>query len=313
MSELIKQIEKSLGIQAPSPETRLSTDWLGDKVPQLFIKRDDLLHPVISGNKWRKLKYAIEELVSHQHKRVLSFGGGFSNHLHALGYCCYKLDMKLTAVVRGDYSQTLSPMLLDLINWGVDIQYVDRKTYQQRSNPEFLADLARQHRVTIIPEGGSQTLALKGVAEIISELGQDYDHIFCPVGSGGTLAGLITGNQQRAAKLTGVAVLKGKDYLEQLVTDLYPEANTQNNWQINHDYHFGGYGKRPQELIAFCHHFSQQSGIEVEPVYSGKLAFALCNMFKQKVFNPSDKVLMLHTGGLQGARQLAPSDDIPVN
>ena len=306
MGALIEQIEQTLGIQSPSEETPLKTEWLGEDLPKIMIKRDDLLHPIISGNKWRKLKYAIEDLVTNQHSSVLSFGGGYSNHLHALGYCCFKLGLNLTAVVRGDYSQTPTPMLLDLINWGVDIRYVDRKTYQQKSEPEFLDELSKQHNAITIPEGGSQSLGLKGVAEITRELEQGYDHILCPVGSGGTLAGLIAGlfadNKQNTSLVTGIAVLKGQGYLEHLVVDLYPQASSQTNWQIRHDYHFGGYGKRPQELVSFCHSFTEHTGIEVEPVYSGKLAFALCKMLEQKVFKPSEKILMLHTGGLQGAR-----------
>jgi 1-aminocyclopropane-1-carboxylate deaminase len=194
-------------------------------------------------------------------------------------------------------------MLQDLINWRTDVRYVDRKTYKLRDQPEYLTSLQQQYpEAIIIPEGGSQTQALKGVGEIIDELNEDYDYIFAPVGSGGTLAGLINASQPRT-KIIGIAVLKGKDYLEDLVTQLLPaSAKDQDNWQINHEYHMGGYAKTNSELMAFCEDFAVQTDIQIEPVYSGKLMFALKELIAKQVFPAGSKILALHTGGLQGAR-----------
>ena len=301
------ELETRLGIQTPSSEQIIKPPWSGMQRYRLTVKRDDLIHPVISGNKWRKLKYALLEACDNNIKHIVSFGGGYSNHLHALGYCCQQLGMRLSAIVRGDYSQNLSPMLQDLLSWGADIQYVDRATYQRRAEPRFIQTLAKKHpSALLIPEGGSQQQALKGVAEIIQELQVEYDYILAPVASGGTLAGLIQGatphQKHHNCQILGIGVLKGEDYLDQLVTNLLTKDDNTKNWQTNHNYHFGGYAKSNHELVQFCGDFYQQNNIEIEPVYSGKLFFALRDLVNKGGFPPQSRILALHTGGLQGAR-----------
>lgn len=304
MSEAaIPPLERLLNIQSPSPTHLIRPDWPGAENHQITLKRDDLLHPVISGNKWRKLKYALLEAQQNQVKQLISFGGGFSNHLHALAYCCYQMNIRFTAIIRGDYSGNPSPMLRDLVSWGAELNYVDRLTYQLRDKPEYLASLQQQYPDgIIIPEGGSQALALKGVGEVITELNEDYDYIMAPVGSGGTLAGLINTTQSNT-HIMGIAVLKGKGYLESLVSQLLPApVKSKSNWHINHHYHLGGYAKTTSELNAFCDTFFQQTAIQIEPVYSGKLFFALRDLIEKHVFPQGSRILVLHTGGLQGAR-----------
>lgn len=299
------ELESILGIQTPSPELIIKPTWPELQRYQLSVKRDDLIHPVVSGNKWRKLKYALQQATSNNVKHIVSFGGGYSNHLHALGYCCQKLGIRLSAIIRGDYSQNLSPMLQDLLNWDADIQYVDRATYQQRAEPKYLATLTTKYpHAVLIPEGGSQQQALKGVAEIIQELTHQYDYILAPVASGGTLAGLIDGLTQTksATKILGVAVLKGQGYLEQLVESLLSQQHHKADWTITHDYHCGGYAKSNNELSQFCAEFEQQTQIPVEPVYSGKLFYALQQLTLNGYFPNGSRVLALHTGGLQGGR-----------
>ena len=298
----IRALEQQLNIKSPSPTQIIKPEWLGAENYQISLKRDELLHPVISGNKWRKLKYALLEAQQKHVQHIISFGGGFSNHLHALGYCCNRLNIRFTAIVRGDYSSNLSPMLQDLISWRAELSYVDRLTYQQRDDAEYLASLQQQYpEATIIPEGGSQTLALQGVGEIISELEEEYDYVIAPVGSGGTLAGLIN-HPQFKAHVVGIAVLKGKGYLEDLVNALLPAVQSNENWHINHQYHQGGYAKSNVELDCFCKEFHQQTGVQIEPVYSGKLLFALRDLVQKSGFAMASKILVLHTGGLQGAR-----------
>lgn len=291
----------------PSAEVIIQPDWKNQHDITLTVKRDDLLHPIISGNKWRKLKYALIPAIAADTSHIISFGGGFSNHLHALGYCCHKLNIPFTAIVRGDYSNNLSPMLQDLMNWNTSIQYVDRKTYQKRAEPDYLNMLQQQNPdALLIPEGGSQQEALQGVTEILEELNKAYDYIVAPVASGGTLAGLITAIEKfpthRECKILGIAMLKGEGYLEQLVTDLLEQPEQTLNWQINHHYHFGGYAKSNHELAQFCGDFYKQTAIEIEPVYSGKLFFALRDLISQDYFPAKSRILALHTGGLQGAR-----------
>jgi 1-aminocyclopropane-1-carboxylate deaminase len=300
----IGPLEGLLNIQSPSPTQVILPDWQGAENYQISLKRDDLLHPIISGNKWRKLKYALLAARQNQVSDLISFGGGFSNHLHALGYCCRQMNIRFTAIVRGDYADNLSPMLQDLISWGAELNYVDRSTYKRRDEPAYLAELQQAYPgAVIIPEGGSQQLALQGVGEIIGELRGTYDYILAPVASGGTLAGLIHANQSAAAVIIGVAVLKGQSYLESLVTGLLPASAAANkNWHINHEYHGGGYAKTTSELKAFCEDFFQQRDIPIEPVYSGKLFFALKDLIAKQVFPSGSRILALHTGGLQGAR-----------
>ena len=266
----------------------------------VWIKRDDLIHPVISGNKWRKLKYALLQAVQQNTGEIISFGGGHSNHLHALGYCCMKLGIPLIALIRGDYRLAPTPMLQDLDDWGTQLVYLDKQTYRQRADADFISQWQQAHpHALIIPEGGSQRQALQGVAELLDEQEQHFTHILLPVGSGGTLAGLI--QARPAARVLGIAVLKGQGYLEGLVQNLLP-ASGDTNWQICHDFHLGGYAKCPSELVNFCRQFSAQTDIPLDPVYSGKLFFALKSLVQQDYFPPSSRVLAIHTGGLQGAR-----------
>jgi 1-aminocyclopropane-1-carboxylate deaminase len=303
--DTLSKLTQLLAIQQPSPVQNIDINWPGLANICLHVKRDDLLHPIISGNKWRKLKYSLCHAVQNNVQHIISFGGGFSNHLHALGYCCKHLNIKFTALVRGDYSTNPSPMLIDLIQWQTEIQYVNKNTYQLRDNPDYLNALQQRYsQALIIPEGGSNILAIQGVGEIISELEEEYDFIVAPVASGGTLAGLIQATQHKPTKVKGIAALKGQGYLEQLVNNLLPNDLNINTdaWGICHRYHLGGYAKRNTELMMFCEDFCNQTQIQLEPIYSGKLFFALKELLGKAYFPVGSKVLALHTGGLQGAR-----------
>lgn len=300
-SSTIANIQHLLNIVEPSPVQRLQLPEQPNIL--LDIKRDDRLHPVISGNKWRKLKYALVDAVENKVEHITSFGGGYSNHLHALAFACRQLSIPMTAIVRGDYSQNLTPMLTDILSWGSNIQYVDRKTYQMREDKNFVDSLLKQNaNGVVIPEGGSQDSALRGISEIINELENSYDYIVAPVGSGGTLAGLIKGVSGSPTKILGVGVLKGQDYLEGLVTALLPNHGNFSQWQINHNYHFGGYAKSNEQLDDFCQRFHLQHEIQIEPVYSGKMFFATYDLIAKKHFPKNSRVLAIHTGGLQGKR-----------
>ncbi|MEP7705536.1 pyridoxal-phosphate dependent enzyme [Paraglaciecola sp. 25GB23A] len=297
----LNQLTQSMAILQPTPVHNIKLVWPNIENISLHIKRDDLLHPIISGNKWRKLKYSLAYAQQHKVRHIISFGGGFSNHLHALAYCCHRLKIEFSAIVRGDYSANPSPMLQDLTAWQANIHYVNKLTYQQRAEPNYLEQLQQQFpHAMIIPEGGSNDSALKGVAEIISELVSSYDYIIAPVASGGTLAGLIAATHNTATQVLGIGVLKGQGYLEELVQCLLPK--TYAHWSICHEYHFGGYAKRTDELVDFCANFYQQSNIPIEPVYSGKLLYALKDLLEQSYFPKGSKILVLHTGGLQGSR-----------
>jgi len=340
----------------PSPLELFTPDWPGAEDVTIYVKRDDKIHPVVSGNKWRKLKqfiygYAEQYLDGAEESsftakgsvRLISFGGGFSNHLHALGYVCHTLGIPLSAIIRGDYSATPTPMISDLTSWNVDIEYVDRITYKKRDSAEYLNSLKERFSpAIIIPEGGSQEQAISGVAELVSEITEalatnhntQFDTIIAPVASGATMAGIVsalTPNQHAI----GIGVLKGQDYLESLVNQFLPPAiltkkivtkelltkelmtkelaakapainveenKANSNWHINHKYHCGGYAKVPPYLKAFCENFNNAMPFDIEPVYSGKVFFALKDMLKKGTFKSGSKIIVLHTGGLQGAR-----------
>lgn len=296
----------------PSPEQPITPAWSNAEHYQIWVKRDDLIHPIVSGNKLRKLRYSIKHLLDNNIRHVISFGGGYSNHLHALAYVCKHLNIKLTAIVRGHYQSMPTPMLRDLAAWQVNIEYVDRKIYQQRDQADYLASLMQRFPdALVIPEGGSSQLALDGVADIISELTQTYDYILTPVGSGGTLAGLVHGiTMQPTAKwanILGIGVLKGQGYLEELVNNLlhthHHSVKLLPTWNINHKFHFNGYAKSTPELEAFCQSVNRELAIPIEPVYSGKLFWAAKELMAQGTLPKGSKILLIHTGGLQGARQ----------
>ena len=299
-SPLSQQISDQLGIQLSSPEQPFCPPWPGAERVKMWIKRDDLIHPVISGNKWRKLSGIFSQWSSLP-KGIISFGGGYSNHLHALGYLCHQLNLPFVAVVRGNYHNNKTPMLNDLHSWGATVHYVNRITYRQRTDPGYLSTLStRWPGYQIIAEGGSEPAALAGTQSIISESCRTYDYVVCPVASGATLAGIAASVKPPAMAL-GVAVLKGEGYLEELVSSLMPAP--YDNWRIEHAFHGGGYAKVSEQLYQFCQHTTDELQVPVEPVYSGKLLFGIKEMLKQEVFSTNSNVLILHTGGLQGARK----------
>lgn len=314
-----EQLTQVLELALPSPLQPFAPDWLGSEQHQLVIKRDDLIHPIISGNKWRKLTQPVTQLASSSPKRVISFGGGFSNHLHALGYILRQLNVPFTALIRGDYSNNMTPMLSDLTQWHCELRWLNKITYKKRAEPDFLNKLHNEYpNSLVIPEGGSSTDAFCGLEQMVNELPLDIDYLLCPVASGGTLAGIARAlnRQNRNCTVIGIAVLKGQNYLEQLVSDLFNNANgnhkgqektreaqqSNNNFRILHDYHFGGYAKSTTELTEFCRAFSAKYRIPLEPIYSGKLFFAARELVASGFFSAQSKVCLLHTGGIQGAR-----------
>lgn len=294
----------------PSPVEPFFPKWKGAEKVSLFVKRDDAIHPIMSGNKWRKLSNALPPSLP---KAIVSFGGGFSNHLHALGFICFKLGIPFTAIIRGDYSATPSPMIKDLIQWQTHIEYVDRITYKKRSDSAYLNELKLQFPdAIIIPEGGSQAQALQGIKDMVDEIEVDFDFIVAPVASGATLAGIVNALNKRNRttatdfrslhKVIGIGVLKGEGYLEGLVQKFLPISKHQTSWHIDHNYHFGGYAKAPNELQTFCNDFNDNMEFKIEPVYSGKAFWAVKDMLAKGKFEDRSRIVVLHTGGLQGAR-----------
>ncbi|ASP47418.1 1-aminocyclopropane-1-carboxylate deaminase/D-cysteine desulfhydrase [Cognaticolwellia beringensis] len=267
------------------------------------VKRDDLIHRFISGNKWRKLKYNLLHAKAIGAKGVITFGGCFSNHIHACSFACHQQNLPVIGIIRGEQDNQNNYTLAWAKHWAMKLTFVDRKTYRMRNDEHYLQQLQRQYPdYFIIPEGGSNALALTGVAEVIEELSQqcEFDTLITPVGSGGTLAGLILGDKSQH-NLLGIAVLKQQGYLESEVSDLLPlTSKNENKWRIAHEFHCGGYAKFSPQDAEKIRNFSQVVGIDFEPVYSGKMILALLKLIESGYFPAHHRIVLLHTGGLQG-------------
>ncbi|GHA04832.1 1-aminocyclopropane-1-carboxylate deaminase/D-cysteine desulfhydrase [Oceanisphaera arctica] len=291
-------------LQRPSPLQRLCHPLLEQHRLTLWIKRDDLLHHLISGNKWRKLKYTLRQALSEQAGGLLSFGGAYSNHLHALAAAGHRLGLPTVGMVRGE-SHSNNPTLEDARRWGMTLEFVDRQQYRRRQDADWLAELTRRHPgYLIIPEGGSCPQALPGVAELWQEVGQELpelDEVILPVASGGTLAGLLSA-RPASTRVRGYAVLKGAGWLAEEVCRLYPPAAQDNGWQLELSHHGGGYAKSSAADKAAIAELAVQLKVPLEAIYSGKALLGLFRDIADGRYAAGSRLLFLHTGGMQGAR-----------
>jgi len=289
-----------------SPLQVLTHPLLTEKSITVSVKRDDLLHPDISGNKWRKLKYNLLYAEANNKNHLISFGGAFSNHIHALAAACHHFKFQATGIIRGEAHYVSNSTLSQVQKWGMELQFIDRKTYRLKEQEAYLTTLQAQYPdAYIIPEGGSNKLAIPGVEEVIEELiqqcHQPIEHIFTATGSAGTLAGLISGTIKYSPNtiINGIAVLKDAHYLTQTVKD-FVEQEEKISWHLHTDFHEGGYGKISPALANFCHQFTSDTDIPIEPIYSGKMFYALWQLIEQDYFPEGTHIVALHTGGLQG-------------
>lgn len=295
---------ESLNLRVPSPLTQIKDDLLEQKRVQLFIKRDDLIHPDIQGNKWRKLKYNLIKAKSRNYETLLSFGGAYSNHIHATAAAGHLLGFNTIGLIRGEETLPLNPTLQDAVNWGMQIHYLNRTEYRTKNTTEFIHQLKQKYgNFYLIPEGGSNLDALTGCREIIDELDTDYDVICCACGTGATLAGLISGLNNRT-KAIGFQILQGANYITEEVNKFLAdiEFTTHIDWHINAQYTFGGYARISQQLMEFIQKFHITHNIQLDPVYTGKMLFGLYDLIRQNHFNPGTKIIAIHTGGIQGLR-----------
>jgi 1-aminocyclopropane-1-carboxylate deaminase len=289
----------------PSPLSRIDDKEFAQHHVELWMKRDDLLHPVVSGNKWRKLKYPINQALNLGANEIISMGGQYSNHLHALAYAGKLLGVKTTALVRGEPPEKLTPTLSDMQDWGMKLQFVSRSDYRKLRDfkaPDSLPDINPNQYW--IPEGGATELALQGVAEIVSEISLDFDCLAVACGTATTLAGLIA-NTPATRQILGVAALKHAEFLNQDVQTILDKINHRHacrNWQIAQNYHFGGFAKTTPALLAFMREFTAKHGIPLDQVYTGKLMYAIFDLLRQGFFQPGQRLIVVHTGGLQGCR-----------
>ena len=269
-----------------------------EKQVTLAIKREDLIHPFISGNKYRKLKYNLLEANKKRCHTILTFGGAFSNHIAATAYAAKEKGFSSIGIIRGEElreSWRQNTTLLKAHEDGMIFKFVNRGEYRKKEESGFLADLRKEFGdFYLVPEGGTNKLAIKGCEEILVSGDEQFDFICTSVGTGGTVAGLINSSFLHQ-KVLGFSSLKG-DFLNKDIKRI----TANNRWDLISEYHFGGYAKISQELINFINDFKKQTNISLDPIYTGKMMFGLFDMVLRDTFVKGTKILAIHTGGLQG-------------
>ena len=285
-------------IQPQQASFNQKIDFPNDLGIELYIKREDVLHSEISGNKFRKLKYNLEEAKHLAFTKLLTFGGAFSNHIAAVAAAGRDYGFNTIGVIRGEelalkYQET--PTLNKAFHDGMQFEFTTRTQYRDKTNPEFLKSLKEKFGgFYLIPEGGTNELAIKGCEEILTKNDQIFDFICCSVGTGGTISGIINSLQPHQ-KALGFPALKG-DFL----FDEIRKYAKNDRWNLITDYHFGGYAKINEQLKQFMRYFYEKYLITLDPVYTSKLTFGVTDLISKGYFKPHSKILIIHTGGLQG-------------
>lgn len=265
---------------------------------KLYIKREDQLHPYVSGNKFRKLKYNLLEAKKQGYNTLLTFGGAFSNHISAVSYAAKEFGFQSIGVIRGEElhdkiseNATLSFAQAN----GMQFEFVSREAYRQKDSETLIEKLHQNYgNFYLVPEGGTNELAVKGCEEILTEEDDFFDYICCAVGTGGTISGIINSSKPHQ-KVLGFPALKG-DFLESEIK----KFTQKENWELITDYHFGGYAKINEELIAFINKFRDKTHIPLDPVYTAKMCYGVFDLIRKGYFKKEANILLIHTGGLQG-------------
>jgi 1-aminocyclopropane-1-carboxylate deaminase len=284
------------------PLQQIISPLLQEKKLELWVMREDMVHPDIPGNKWRKLKYNLQEAKEQHKSALLTFGGAYSNHIAAVAAAGKEFNFKTIGIIRGEEHFPLNPTLAFARSQGMVLQYISRENYRYKNEPEFLNKLLEQYESSyIIPEGGTNSLAVRGCVEIVQDIKNDFDYICCAVGTGGTIAGIIAG-LEGDKKVLGFPALKGGDFLQPEIEQLVQNYSEKrfNNWELITNYHFGGYAKVKPELIEFIKYFQKQFQIPLEPVYTGKMFYGIFDLIQQEYFPAGSRIIAVHTGGLQG-------------
>lgn len=292
-----------------SPLQQLSDPLFDAHRVKVYIKRDDLIHPQISGNKWRKLKYNLVHAKEQGYNEVLSFGGAYSNHIHALAFAGKMTSLKTIGIIRGEYDPD-NPTIRDAKEAGMHIEFVSRSDYRRRFDQDFLSQLQHKYpNALIIPEGGTNDFALLGLTEMVEEIPKEQaQFIIAPCGSGGTSAGILKAMQPEQT-LISIPVLKKADYLKQEIVDL-AKCNAH-QLRFLTEFHQGGYGKVTPELITFIEQFKINHGIQLEPIYNGKMMMAFYQLVHDRYFPTNSTITLIHTGGLQGINGLQQREIVP--
>jgi 1-aminocyclopropane-1-carboxylate deaminase len=282
-----------------TPIIEIVTPETSEQNIRLLVRREDLNHPFVSGNKWWKLKYNLEKAVRLNHHTLLTFGGAHSNHIFATAAAGKELGLKTIGVIRGEKTLPLNHTLTFAESCGMELHYISREEYRKKTEPDFIQQLQNFFGdFYLIPEGGTNELAIKGCAEWALNLEQEtnFDYVCLAVGTGGTMAGLINGLSP-LKKVIGFPVLKGAQFLEgEIEKHLTISSKT---WSLTYDYHFGGYGKSNSVLENFITRMKAEHQLPLDEVYTGKILYGVLDMIRNRYFIDGSNILVLHTGGLQ--------------
>jgi 1-aminocyclopropane-1-carboxylate deaminase len=264
----------------------------------LFIKREDRIHPFVSGNKYRKLKYNLEFAKVHGQTHLITFGGAYSNHIAAVAFAGKENNLKTLGIIRGEELVDKideNPTLKFAQDCGMQFKFVTREQYKLKESASFLNRLSIKYpNAYILPEGGTNIHAIKGCEEILSLDDSCFDFICCSVGTGGTVSGIINSSLSHQ-KVLAFPSLKG-DFIQKDISKFAKKSN----WEVISKYHFGGYGMVNSELIDFINQFYHKYNIPLDPIYTGKMVFGVIDLINTNYFPENSKILMIHTGGLQG-------------
>lgn len=258
-----------------------------------------MIHPEIMGNKWRKLKYNLITIKNRGLNAIVTMGGAYSNHIAATAAAAKENNLSSVGIIRGEeLNKESNPTLEFASGKGMAFDFVDRSSFRIiRENPESVKERYPNHY--FLPEGGTNELAIQGCEEIVDEIDIEFDALVTPIGTGGTFAGVLKASKNRH-KIIGVSSLKG-NFIHDEIQNLLRKYQIQYaNYQIIDGYHFGGYGKTNHELIDFINYFKENLDISLDPIYTGKTFFAVWDMIKSNKFEKNLKIVILHTGGLQG-------------
>ncbi|MCW2885187.1 MAG: 1-aminocyclopropane-carboxylate deaminase [Streptosporangiaceae bacterium] len=285
-------------LRLPSPLVRLADDRLTRHGLSLMVKRDDLIHPELPGNKWRKLQHNLAAALATGQRTLLTFGGAYSGHLRATAAAGHHLGLTTIGVVRGEERLPLNPSLARAAEFGMRLTYLDRTAYRAKTEPAVLDALReRWGDFYLLPEGGSNAAAVLGCAELPGEIDEPYDVVCCPCGTGGTLAGIAAGLPPGPRAL-GFAVLRGASFLDADVERLQREAygSGSANWSIEQDFHFGGYARTTPELAAFADDFTARHGITLDRVYTAKMMYGIYALAGRGAFPAGTRIIAVLTG-----------------
>jgi 1-aminocyclopropane-1-carboxylate deaminase len=292
------RVDGMISLQLPSPLVEIRDARVESRGLRLYLKRDDLIHAELPGNKWRKLKYNIRAAQDQGMSTLLTFGGAYSNHIRATAAAGHYFGFNTIGVIRGEEHLPLNSTLRYATNHGMRLTYMDRRTYREKTDPSLIANL-RAHfgNFYLVPEGGSNALAVKGCKELVGEIDVDFDVICCPCGTGGTLAG-ISAALRPGQRAVGFSALRGGTFLVDDVAELQRQSigTVLDNWSIEVEFHFGGFARHTLQLDEFISSFTQLHGITLDWVYVAKMMYGIFALADRGAFNPGKRIVAVITG-----------------